>query len=192
MKKFLLSISIVTAFAACNTKQEESRDIQLLTDSTAYQSNIYSDTSARETQSFIAEPAPQPETKVITKIQKVYVPIKSQQSYPVREPAVATPPVAAPAPASLPGTSTNTDNTAGNETATTGTNTEGTETAEVQKKKGWSNASKGAVIGAGAGAVGGVILAKKKGAGAIIGGVVGAAGGYVIGKDMDKRKAGGQ
>lgn len=192
MKRFLLSISIIAALASCNTKQEESRDIQLLTDSTAYQSNIYSDTSVQATPSFVAEPAPQPETKVITKIKTVYVPVKSQQSYPVREPAVATPPVATPAPAPLPGTSTNTDNTAGNETATTGTNSEGTETAEVQKKKGWSNAAKGAVIGAGAGAVGGAILAKKKGAGAIIGGVVGAAGGYVIGKDMDKRKGGGQ
>ena len=189
MKKFLLSISIIGALAACNTKQEESRDIQLLTDSTAYQSNIYSDTIAQTKQSFVAESAPQPETKVITKIQKVYAPVMSKPSYPVNEPTVATPPIATPAPTSLPGTSTNTDNTAGNETATAGTDTEGTETAEVQKKKGWSNAAKGAVIGAGAGAVGGAILAKKKGAGAIIGGVVGAAGGYVIGKDMDKRKA---
>ncbi|HEX8462508.1 MAG TPA: YMGG-like glycine zipper-containing protein [Segetibacter sp.] len=60
------------------------------------------------------------------------------------------------------------------------------------KKKGWSNSAKGAVIGAGAGAVGGAIISKKKGTGAIIGGVLGAAGGYIIGKNKDKKAAAGQ
>ncbi|WP_316788078.1 YMGG-like glycine zipper-containing protein [Pedobacter frigoris] len=55
------------------------------------------------------------------------------------------------------------------------------------KKKGWSSAAKGAVIGAGAGALGGVLIDKKDGRGAIIGGVVGAGAGYLIGRDKDKK-----
>lgn len=55
------------------------------------------------------------------------------------------------------------------------------------KKKGWSEAAKGAVIGGAAGAVGGAIIDKKKGRGAIIGGVVGAGGGYLIGRGADKK-----
>lgn len=65
----------------------------------------------------------------------------------------------------------------------------GTQTASapVYRKKGWSKAAKGAVIGAGAGAVGGAIISKKKGLGAVIGGVVGGAGGYIIGRSKDKK-----
>ncbi len=55
------------------------------------------------------------------------------------------------------------------------------------KKKGWSAAAKGAVIGAGAGALGGVLIDKKDGRGAIIGGVVGAGTGYLIGRDKDRK-----
>ncbi|MEO8794314.1 MAG: YMGG-like glycine zipper-containing protein [Daejeonella sp.] len=54
-------------------------------------------------------------------------------------------------------------------------------------KKGWSSAAKGAVIGAGAGAVTGVLVDKKNGRGAVIGGVVGAGTGYVIGRAKDKK-----
>lgn len=55
------------------------------------------------------------------------------------------------------------------------------------KKKGWSDAAKGAVIGGAAGAVGGALIDKKKGRGAIIGGVVGAGGGYLIGRGEDRK-----
>jgi hypothetical protein len=55
------------------------------------------------------------------------------------------------------------------------------------KKKGWSQAAKGAVIGAGAGALGGVIVDKKDGRGAAIGGVIGAGAGYLIGRDQDRK-----
>lgn len=61
------------------------------------------------------------------------------------------------------------------------------EAAAPAKKKGWSQAAKGAVIGAGAGALGGVLLDKKDGRGAIIGGVVGAGAGYLIGRDQDRK-----
>ncbi|WP_443947276.1 YMGG-like glycine zipper-containing protein [Pedobacter sp. AW1-32] len=60
-------------------------------------------------------------------------------------------------------------------------------TQATAKKKGWSDAAKGAVIGGAAGAVGGAIIDKKKGRGAVIGGLVGAGGGYLIGRGEDKK-----
>jgi len=60
-------------------------------------------------------------------------------------------------------------------------------TAE-QKKKGWSNTAKGAVIGAGAGAITGAAVSKKKGEGAIIGGLAGAAVGAGTGAIIDDGK----
>ena len=62
-----------------------------------------------------------------------------------------------------------------------------TPAATTTQKKGWSSAAKGTVIGAGAGALGGVLLDKKNGRGAIIGGLVGAGTGYLIGRDQDKK-----
>ncbi len=56
------------------------------------------------------------------------------------------------------------------------------------RKKGWSKAAKGTVIGAGAGAVAGAIINKKdRGTGAVIGGILGAGAGYGIGRSMDKK-----
>lgn len=54
-------------------------------------------------------------------------------------------------------------------------------------KKGWSSAAKGAAIGAGAGAVTGILVDKKDGRGAVIGGVLGAGTGYVIGRSRDRK-----
>ena len=57
-----------------------------------------------------------------------------------------------------------------------------------QKKKGWSNKAKGAVIGGVVGAGAGAVISKeKKVQGAIIGGVVGAAAGYGVGAILDKK-----
>lgn len=53
------------------------------------------------------------------------------------------------------------------------------------KKKGWSSAAKGTAIGAGVGALGGILIDKKDGRGAVIGGLVGAGAGYAIGRDRD-------
>lgn len=57
----------------------------------------------------------------------------------------------------------------------------------VPQKKGWSSAAKGAVIGAGAGAVTGILVDKKDARGAVIGGVVGAGTGYAIGRAHDRK-----
>ncbi len=60
--------------------------------------------------------------------------------------------------------------------------------APLPAKRGWSAKAKGAVIGAGAGAVGGAILNKKnRGAGAIIGGVGGAILGTGVGAVIDRK-----
>ena len=60
-------------------------------------------------------------------------------------------------------------------------------TPEEAKKRGWSAAAKGAVIGGVVGAGTGILVDKKDGRGAVIGGVVGAGTGYVIGRSKDKR-----
>jgi len=74
-----------------------------------------------------------------------------------------------------------------NEAASQPSNNQSNEAPAPAKKKGWSSAAKGAVIGAGAGALGGVLIDKKDGRGAIIGGVVGAGAGYLIGRDKDRK-----
>ena len=187
MKNYLLSFIVLAGFAACNStpKEDDSRNIQLLTDSTAYHNNIYSDTASISSIEPIHEAAPIAQPRVVTRTKIIYVPAKTTATAPVYEAPVYTPPVATPAPVSLPGTNTS-DNTVQNTGTTTDAQT-GTATTIPAKKKGWSSAAKGAAIGAGAGAIGGAVLAKKKGLGAIVGGVVGAAGGYIIGKDIDKR-----
>lgn len=65
---------------------------------------------------------------------------------------------------------------------TTGTNT------QTAKRKKWSGAAKGAVIGAGVGAITGAIVDKKKGEGAIIGGLAGAGVGAGTGAIIDDSK----
>ena len=56
------------------------------------------------------------------------------------------------------------------------------------KKKGWSKAAKGAVIGGAVGAgAGALILKKNRALGAVIGGVVGGGVGYGVGRSMDKK-----
>jgi hypothetical protein len=59
----------------------------------------------------------------------------------------------------------------------------------AEKKAGWSNRAKGAVIGGVGGAAAGALISKKKVEGAVIGGVAGAAGGYIIGNEVDRTKA---
>lgn len=60
-------------------------------------------------------------------------------------------------------------------------------TTTTAKKKGWSDAAKGTAIGAGVGALGGILIDKKDGRGAIIGGLAGAGAGYAIGRAEDRK-----
>ncbi len=188
MKNFLLSIAIITSFAACNnTPKDDTRDIQLLSDPSAYQNNTSADTAA----TVAAQPVPAAEVKaaprVITITKRIiYTPAKTVNAAPVTQPTVYTPPVTTEAPKTAPSSTTNNGTM---QAGTAGGTTEApvATTTETEKKKGWSASAKGAAIGAGAGAIGGAIISKKKGLGAIVGGVVGAAGGYIIGKDIDKK-----
>ncbi|MEP7230587.1 MAG: YMGG-like glycine zipper-containing protein [Ginsengibacter sp.] len=156
MKNIIVVIALVTGFAACNNKKQETRDIQLMTDSSAYNNDMYSDTSAGK--EIVETPV---------------LPASSVKSVAPR-----------------PHTSSNGGNSAKSSSAGSANNTNTqTTTQTTTKKKGWSSAAKGAVIGAGAGAIGGAVISRKKPVqGAVIGGVVGAAGGYIIGKDIDKKK----
>ncbi len=64
-----------------------------------------------------------------------------------------------------------------------------TQTTTTTERKGWSSAAKGAVIGAGVGAVSGAIIDKKKPAkGAVIGGLIGAGAGAGTGAIIDAEK----
>ncbi len=63
---------------------------------------------------------------------------------------------------------------------------ESTAPVAPQKKK-ISNTAKGAIIGAGVGAVTGAIVSKKKAKGAVIGGLIGAGAGAVAGSATEKK-----
>lgn len=156
MKIILFAFALLTAFTACNSKKAETRDIQLLADSSANNNNMYSDTS-KMTQALST-----PGTVPVTRTSRSVAPPKTTSS----------------------NTGTNTSTSSNSGSGNTSTQT----TQTTTRKKGWSSAAKGAVIGGGAGAIGGAIISKKKPVqGAVIGGVVGAAGGYLIGKDIDKK-----
>jgi outer membrane lipoprotein SlyB len=61
--------------------------------------------------------------------------------------------------------------------------------SQPEKKKGWSSAAKGAVIGGAAGGVTGAVVDKKhRLRGAAIGTAVGAGAGYLFGRHKDKKK----
>ena len=183
MKKILLSLVIISTFAACNDNDKTDttqRNIQLLRDSTVYtNSNVYSDTMAHVTvedqvsekpvTQRISPKAPQKKTVSVSAKRgnkaPVYVKTNEQR------------------------TETNSGSGQNSEVGGSNGNTgnTGSTAPQVEKKKGWSKATTGAVIGGAAGAAGGAIISKKKGVGAVVGAVVGAASGYIIGKDMDKK-----
>ncbi len=69
------------------------------------------------------------------------------------------------------------------------TTTPGETKTVVEERKGWSGAAKGAVIGAGVGAVSGAVIDKKKpGRGAVIGGLAGGGLGAGTGAIIDAEK----
>ena len=103
MKNLLLSLVIITGFAACKSdlkSDTQNRDIQLLTDSTVYtNSNIYSDTAAAvEAEPVLPKVTESPKaivktrrpTKVATKKSPVYT---QDNSTVTTTPTVATPPI---------------------------------------------------------------------------------------------------
>lgn len=190
MKNLLLSIFLITGFVACKNDSKldsSNRDIQLLTDSTAYHSNVFSDTPVTAKAETL--PVKISETPRVVVREKRNITAKSAVSAPVYTQTASVPPVLTPPAATPPIVNASQSTTVGENTAAGNSSNTGTVATvpQVEKKKGWSKAAKGAAIGGVTGAIGGVILSKKKGLGAVVGGVVGAAGGYIIGKGMDKK-----
>ncbi len=157
----ILTISII--FAACKSDNKpQTRDIQLLTDSSAYHNNTSSDTS-RMTKTNAIPPT--------GNVQHNHVnPAGTHHS----------------GGRSNSGT-VSSGNSKPNSNSGTVSNSGSGSTQSTHHKKGWSKAAQGAVIGGVGGAIGGAIISKKKGTGAAIGGVIGATGGYIIGREKDKK-----
>ena len=187
MKQLLLALTIITGIASCKNNAddvEKTGAVQLLPALASYNNNAASDTSSVNAEATRSKTTSRTITKIVY-ITKKPTPSVSNIPAPVTETPI---PEATPVTPSIPPSESNGPVTA----PATGTIDKDITPSipEAVKKKGWSNAEKGAAIGAGTGAIGGIILSKKKGLGAVVGGVVGAAGGYIIGKNIDKKNAG--
>ncbi len=165
MKNTVMAFAMATVFAAChsNAKNDETAaqgDSSLMDQSRVINMNGLSDTLQTANGQYVKV-----KEKPVT-VTEVPAPAPKVTRHHTTPAPSSVPVYSDPAPATTP-----------------------VATAPVeQKKKGWSSAAKGAVIGAGAGAVTGAIVSKKKGTGAIIGGVLGAGGGYAVGKIIDSKK----
>ncbi len=174
MKKFILPICIALSLAACSDKKDNAQELTrqiVLTDTANLTANsINTDVAAdapvaiaapRPTVVYVdmyVKPAPTPRVKAAT---PKPTPVQEQPvgvSTPdIGTSAPATPDVAATVPEPV-----------------------------VNKKKGISDAGKGAIIGAVGGAVAGAVIGRNA-KGAVIGAVIGAGGGYVLGRKKDKQ-----
>ncbi|MEO8174536.1 MAG: YMGG-like glycine zipper-containing protein [Sediminibacterium sp.] len=161
MKKLFIALSMCAVFAACNNQPKET---VVVIDTTAIKQKAILEEQARVKADADAKALNDERAKLETERNRLAATrrrIASGSSSTASNPNVGT---SANAPVTGSGTAT-----------------------EVAKKKGWSDAAKGAAIGAGAGALGGILIDKNDARGAIIGGVVGAAGGYIIGRAKDRK-----
>lgn len=164
----LFVFAILIVFAACKSKQQpEPRNIQLLADSSAYNNNTSSDTS-RMTQANVIPPKGNVQHEHVNSSSSHHTKSQNQVENKSTSGTVAS------------------ENSGSNSNSGT-VSDNGSSSTQGTKKKGWSKAAQGAVIGGVGGAIGGAIISKKKGTGAAIGGAVGAAGGYIIGRGQDKK-----
>jgi hypothetical protein len=187
MKQILFTLTTTVLFlTACNSEKKNNMDTEkriVFTDTAALRlSNAATDKAASE--ELLAPEANQDNTKpkVVTVVKYVNAPQKraARRSTSTRRqqaPSQQSDDQVYSDPNNGTGTSSGSGNTGG-EVATT---------PEVKKKKGWSDAAKGATIGGVGGAVAGAVISKNKGKGAVIGGVIGAAGGYILGRKADKK-----
>jgi YMGG-like Gly-zipper len=190
MKQILFTLTTTVLFlTACNSEKKNNMDTEkriVFTDTAALRlSNAATDKAASE--ELLAPEANQDNTKpkVVTVVKYVNAPQKraARRSTSTRRqqaPSQQNNDQVYDAPSTGTagtGTTSGSGNTGG-EVATT---------PEVKKKKGWSDAAKGATIGGVGGAVAGAVISKNKGKGAVIGGVIGAAGGYILGRKADKK-----
>jgi hypothetical protein len=176
MRITLTALLIGSLFTACNSEKKEDikTDTQMVSPENAYQNSTLTDTAKTK--------AIAPKTEDKDKVeQKEIVKEKPATQQPATKPTTTAPekPVYQD--------NTPTANTGTTTQPSTSSTTPAPATPEVKEKKGMSNTAKGAIIGGVAGAVGGAVISKKKGAGAIIGGVIGAGAGAIIGKQKDKK-----
>ena len=160
MKKVLITLVVASMLSACSSSGSKETEMtkEIMSETTTnYDNSASTDTGA----TVITEAAPM-ETKK------------------------ATPPASVKHKTVKPTTTAPVSNITEPVTSTTTTTTEPVPAPVEEKKKGWSNAARDAVIGGGAGAISGAIIGKKKVKSAAIGAAVGAAGGYIIGRKKDK------
>jgi len=185
MKKLFTFFAAATIFAACSSDSDldAKKEVVITDPATMYNSNASTDISTPVEEEKAKTVAP---VRTIRETRVVYVDRTPKAKRTVRE-ALPVEQVVNEVPQSQPNTTsqgTGTSETAG----TVGNSGADAPAAEPVKKEkeGWSNATKGAVIGGVGGAVAGAVIGKKKGKGAVIGGVIGAAGGYILGRKKDK------
>ncbi len=182
MKQLIFTLTTAAIFlTACNSDKKNNLDAEkriVFTDTAALRASNAATDKAANDQAVANQDNTKP--KVVTVIKYVNAP--QRQRAPIRRRSNRT--QQAPSQQNndqvynAPSTGTSSGNgNNGGEVATT----------PVNKKKGWSQAAKGATIGGVGGAVAGAVISKNKGKGAIIGGVIGAAGGYILGRRADKK-----
>ena len=162
MKNFLLAFSIVSLFAACSggsKKDLEAKTDMVPVNTAGYAvSNASTDIGISEQQEKYIAPARKRVSTGNTSKRSSTTVTKEKDYTPAAQQNPATVPETK-APETVPANSTGTSSTAGKtESASTGTTTD---TEKPAKKKGWSDAAKGAVIGGAAGAIGGAIINGK-------------------------------
>lgn len=191
MKKILSIFAVTAVFAACNNNPKTTPDTAAAApsaDTATLNHNAFTDKAQEVQLNGVSD-------TIVGNDGNAYVKVKPKEAeiapVPVEKSTVrhrtTTHTKRASLPARTAGTPKSESSTVSNGTSGSGTETTTTTTTTETKKKGWSKAAKGAVIGAGTGAAAGAILSKKKGTGAIIGGVIGGAGGYIIGRSKDKK-----
>lgn len=179
MKKFILPFCAALFLMACSSKKDDNtvtRQI-VMTDAVHLNpSNVNTDVAAAEP---VAAAAPQ-RPQVVYVDRYITAPAPRRAPRAVAAPASPAPVTQTPAPAPVPTPAPviTTPDVAVNTPVVT---------APVEnKKKGISDAAKGAAIGGVGGAIAGAVIGKGT-KGAVLGGVIGAAGGYILGRSRDKK-----
>jgi hypothetical protein len=204
MKQFIPFFSLAILVAACNSKPAETETKTIQSTQTAAlpvdtaglsqfqqwkaQNELAVAQETQQAEQPVAEAAP---VKTVTIIREVRVP----QQAPARRTVRQSPQPAPKEPAVTENKSDNTTSGSNSDVASnSGSSTStgeapATKPEETAKDKGWSNSTKGAVIGSAGGAVIGAVINKRnRTAGAVIGGVLGGAVGYGIGKKKDNKE----
>ena len=181
MKKFILPLLSVLIFTACSDKKNDLENTKQLVLTAPAVANA--DTMV--TNEVAAEAKPEP-----TQIINNYYAAPKQTNLPkkrVQKPVVVNNTPKPSQPEVIAPVATAPTTNSGNEVATNGNaNLPEVAPVEVKKKKGISDAGKGAIIGGVGGAVAGAVIGKN-GKGAAVGAVIGAAGGYILGRKSDKK-----